>query len=129
MDIIRDLMSDWIGWVLLSIIALVIALVLFLIVEHATATTRPMTVQVLDTSYSPARVGTGIGPNTGGNGGVTVLITSTPAEYELLILFPDGHKDFVDTNKETLLSVTVGQDVTLQFVYGGLSKAILGAYL
>jgi hypothetical protein len=78
---------------------------------------------VVEKVFSPGKTGVGVGPNIGGNGGATVVVTSSIDEWHILVKTKTGLVD-VKVDKEQWVIVKVGDMVTVKHWVGGMSGSI-----
>ena len=85
-----------------------------------TSNSRIERATVVQGFYEPHRTGTGVGVT--GSGNTAVVITSTPAEYHLMLQFTaDNRRVLVETDKISLMTSDPGTEYKFYCRYGGLS--------
>lgn len=104
------------GILIFGALVLVLMLLFFLLTTRefetdAVRETKQMTVVSL--SYTPSRTSTGVGPVIGGNGGVTVL-TSTTSESNVVVLRGD-HETLRIDDRQLFDAVTPGEKVAVKY--------------
>jgi len=82
-------------------------------------------VTVVEKFYTASSTGTGIGPSMGGQGGVVVIVTSSPEKYTLFVKEKNGQPFPVSVSRSTWVSVEKGETIDLPVRIGGVSKGIL----
>ena len=108
-EMIKDLATDWpMGTIIFILVLIVLLGVLFFILDYVLGTTVQRSGIVIEKSYTASSTGTGIGPSTGGSGGVAVVVTSNPEKYILFVREVTGNVDKVEVDMETWLQNKVG---------------------
>ena len=104
-------MDDIFEFILFSAIGIIILIIVLSVMDYTLGTDKAMTGIVIDKAYTASSTNTGVGPAVGGNGGVAVVVTSTPEEYTLFVKQDNGEVSKISVDGNKWLSLKAGDKV------------------
>ena len=124
-DMFKDMLFDWpLGTMLTLVILALVGFLAFVVVDYSCGVEQARSGTVIGKAYTAASTGTGVGPSTGGNGGVAVVVTSTPEKYTLFVEAPCGGVDKVGVTQEAWLKYEKGDIFEYSVRVGRLSGSV-----
>jgi len=122
MGLIREMLTEWpeliVGWLIVGAICLLV----FIGLDLATGHRSTVYGVVAEKAYTPANTSTGIGMTSTGDGvGTTVLVSSTPESYTVIIRADDGWVFSYDLKPEDYVRYDKGDDIAVEVWFGGIT--------